>query len=775
MTPMRDTDVTENPPSAGVLEPGAAFFGKFEILAKLGEGGMSVVYKARQLDMERVVALKVLHVRMLEDSKSYKRFRREAQAISALDHPNIVRMLFLQTDASPPFMAMEYIDGGSLADFIREHGKISPEEAVSIVAQAARGLAHAHELGILHRDIKPANIMLKGAAKQVQVVDFGVAQLLGTQHGIEQKLTQTNALIGTPYYMSPEQCENKPLDVRSDVYSLGCVLYEMLAGHVPFSGDSPLAVMFGHIHEKPAELENVPASLRAICMRMLEKSPERRFATMGEVVEELGQPAVCRIAPHVVARVPLALRQILMLGLLLIVLAALFAIVKFTSHYTREEASIDTASEAYDVAEQSRTRWLASHDASELQNAQKMYRKSAELAMHLSDWQFEAKALWRSAITSGNPDGQYAADDALELFRTSAAKEMGDPELLQLGLRRFEEYERMFRRVPFGDAPYRRLRFNWLAQISRDYEAQHKRQKAVEWVKKWREFAIALNDSEEFVAASSYLSKIQPAESLQITESALKEMARHERTNTAEYAVLKAQQGDTLLAAGRDMEAKKAWQQALAILLKSKRVGDKPAAVLLCGKLRGLAWRAPADKAEAVRLTRIAVKLQDELLAEKQDVSPADRIGNIHILAYSLLESGDYAEALRTLESAFVDLKRLNPNDVLLPVTYHYKGKILTALKRPDDADRSYAKAQDLIERHKNFGPMSVALLSDRASAAALNKKFDLAIEVMREEKRIMGKLIAQHDRTYTKSQYDLCDIRIAEWTQMAARAKNAI
>lgn len=290
---MADTKIAQ-------MAPGCIFAERFEILEKLGSGGMSTVYKARHLTIDSIVALKVMTPSLGSGSAVAKqRFHREAQAISALDHPNIVRVRAFGFEGEDGFMSMDFIDGKTLSDVLLEQGKLPVEEALKIILPAAEALSHAHAHGIVHRDIKPSNIMLSQQAdgtQLVQIVDFGVATILDDADDA-QKLTRTNSLIGTPYYMSPEQCEKQPVDGRSDVYSLGCVFYQLLCGHPPSEDESLFAVMYAHLHNDPKPLsDEVPGWLRAVISRAMAKEPQDRFESMVDFVSALQS----RRAPHMV-------------------------------------------------------------------------------------------------------------------------------------------------------------------------------------------------------------------------------------------------------------------------------------------------------------------------------------------------------------------------------------------------------------------------------------------------------------------------------------------
>ncbi len=210
--------------------------GRYEILDALGEGGMSVVYKAKQELVDRIVAIKTLKMKLLADPMLLKRFEREVKTLSRLNHPNIVTVFDCIVENGQPYFVMDFLQGCSLQELIIEEKRLSPGRCKNIFGQVCNAVDHAHRNGIVHRDLKPANIMLMDISGQefVKVVDFGLAKI-----GEEaQRLTQTGEIWGSPLYMSPEQCNGHSMDARSDIYSLGAVLYESLTGTVPFAGTS---------------------------------------------------------------------------------------------------------------------------------------------------------------------------------------------------------------------------------------------------------------------------------------------------------------------------------------------------------------------------------------------------------------------------------------------------------------------------------------------------------------------------------------------------------
>ena len=262
--------------------------GRYAVIERVGVGGMAEVYRARDELLGRDVAVKVLNERLSTDRSFVERFRREAQAAANLSHPNIVSLYDYGSDDSDYYIVMEFIDGRGLDEIIRAEGPLLPERAGEIAADVARALERAHAQGLVHRDVKPNNIMITSYG-QTKVTDFGIVRALGGDS--EATMTQTGMVIGTAAYLSPEQAQGAPVDARSDVYSLGCVLYESLTGQPPFSGDTPLSIAYKHVREHaepPSSLNpDVPEALDAITMKALAKNPENRYSSAKEMREDL--------------------------------------------------------------------------------------------------------------------------------------------------------------------------------------------------------------------------------------------------------------------------------------------------------------------------------------------------------------------------------------------------------------------------------------------------------------------------------------------------------
>lgn len=275
---------------------GRTFDEKYRLDARLGEGGMGTVYRATHLLIDRPVAIKVLNERFVTDEAAQERFRREARAAGRLQHSNAVSVTdFGTTQDGLVYIVMELLEGKSLREVLAREAPLDTARSVSLMLQISAAVAAAHEAGIIHRDLKPGNIFVvqrKHAPPIVKVLDFGIAKLATERDGREVKnITQTGVMIGTPRYMSPEQCDGAELAPASDVYSLGVILYEMLTGTTPFSGPTPLAVALKHSSEKPRPPRElapaVPQALEALVLRALEKKPENRPADAGAFRREL--------------------------------------------------------------------------------------------------------------------------------------------------------------------------------------------------------------------------------------------------------------------------------------------------------------------------------------------------------------------------------------------------------------------------------------------------------------------------------------------------------
>jgi serine/threonine protein kinase/TolB-like protein len=301
---MSQTPVNPNPQkkpgskaaSAPAAQPAAAqpaaaqlTLGPYRITGKLGSGGMGMVFKAYDKALDREVAVKVLHPHLAQDQGFMQRFLREARLSAKLDHPNIVQVYQIARDKDQLFIAMQLIRARSLAEIIRKEGPLSADRALSIARQTAEALSAAHQAGVVHRDVKPANIMVDDEDR-VKVMDFGLAK---SHEGL--KVTHTGVYMGTPEYSSPEQCETRNIDGRSDLYSLGVVLYEMLSGRVPFRAETPLALFDKIVREAPPSVSSVnarvPKPVEKLLVRLLAKNPDARYQDAAEFIADLDRVA----------------------------------------------------------------------------------------------------------------------------------------------------------------------------------------------------------------------------------------------------------------------------------------------------------------------------------------------------------------------------------------------------------------------------------------------------------------------------------------------------
>ena len=261
---------------------------RYEIGKRIGRGGMAEIFQARDILLDRPVALKVLFPEFATDPAFVERFRREAQAAANLNHPNIVGVYDWGKVNNTYYIAMEYVNGRTLADILKQSGTLTPMQVCDLISEVASALISAHHNGVIHRDIKPGNILVSTTG-QVKVADFGIARALGA--GVEQGLTQTGAVMGTATYFSPEQAQGVSTDQRSDIYSLGIVMYEMLCGVAPFTGENAVAIAYKQVHEHAMpltqRLASIPTEVAAIVAKCMEKAPDDRYASAEQVRDEL--------------------------------------------------------------------------------------------------------------------------------------------------------------------------------------------------------------------------------------------------------------------------------------------------------------------------------------------------------------------------------------------------------------------------------------------------------------------------------------------------------
>jgi serine/threonine protein kinase len=289
--------VSGTPGLPGPLQAGSLFGNRYEILQLLGTGGMGAVYKVRDRELDRFVALKVIRPDLANNPEVLQRFKQELILARQVTHKNVIRIFDLGEIEGLKFITMDFVDGQDLKTLLREKGRFPPEEAVRIIGQVCGALDAAHSEGVVHRDLKPQNIMLD-AQGRVTVMDFGIARSL-EQLG----MTQTGALMGTPEYMSPEQAKGEKVDARSDLFALGIIFYELLTGKTPYRADTALATMLKRTQERarpPVELEpTITRELSEVVMKCLEIARERRYPSALDVLHDLGQQAVTTIRPKV--------------------------------------------------------------------------------------------------------------------------------------------------------------------------------------------------------------------------------------------------------------------------------------------------------------------------------------------------------------------------------------------------------------------------------------------------------------------------------------------
>ena len=270
---------------------GITFADRYEVIEELGKGGMGRVYKVLDREINEEVALKILNPEITSDEKMIERFRNELKIARKIVHKNVCRMYDLCKEEGTKFIIMEYVPGEDLKSLIRKIGQFTVGKAVFVARQVCEGLAEAHILGIVHRDLKPQNIMIDKEGN-VHIMDFGIARSLEAKG-----ITETGVIIGTPEYMSPEQVEGKEVDQRSDIYSLGVVLYELVTGRVPFKGDTSLSIAVKHKTEAPLDPRKIntqiPEDLSQVILRCMEKNKEKRHQTAEQLLTELKKIEKC--------------------------------------------------------------------------------------------------------------------------------------------------------------------------------------------------------------------------------------------------------------------------------------------------------------------------------------------------------------------------------------------------------------------------------------------------------------------------------------------------
>jgi len=316
-----DPAATQAVSSPGVAQQTPGRIGPYEIRGTIGVGGMGVVYRGWDARLNRPVAVKTLKSDLARDQDHRERFLREARAAAALSHPNVTQIYFIGEEGGQPFFAMECLEGKSLEAVLREEGKLAPDRAIALVRQAAAGLKAAAARGIIHRDVKPSNLVLTPDGV-LKVTDFGLAKLTLSDTG----LTMSGVILGSPNYMAPEQASGGSSDIRSDIYSLGATLYEMVTGHPPFEGPTPVSIILKHAREplrNPRQFSpDLPYPLTLLLQRMLAKRPEDRpkdydalireldrFASRGTSTAAAQDPPSVGLSPNQTLRTPTSATQ----------------------------------------------------------------------------------------------------------------------------------------------------------------------------------------------------------------------------------------------------------------------------------------------------------------------------------------------------------------------------------------------------------------------------------------------------------------------------------
>ncbi|MEJ2212202.1 MAG: serine/threonine-protein kinase, partial [Anaerolineae bacterium] len=262
--------------------------GAYQIVEQIGRGGMATVFKAYQPSMDRYVAIKILPSHLTEDESFVGRFTREARTLARLEHPHILPVHDYGEQDGITYLVMRYVEAGTLKDLIARKGPMELEKAAQVMSEVGRALDYAHSQGVVHRDIKPSNILIDPQGNTF-LTDFGIAKLVAET----AQFTASGAIIGTPAYMSPEQCMAQPVDHRCDIYSLGVVLYELVTGQVPFEAETPVAVLLKHVHGPlplPRQVvEDLPEAVERVILKAMAKAPEDRFQSVGAMIDALAE------------------------------------------------------------------------------------------------------------------------------------------------------------------------------------------------------------------------------------------------------------------------------------------------------------------------------------------------------------------------------------------------------------------------------------------------------------------------------------------------------
>ncbi len=403
---------------------GQTIAGRFQILDKLGEGGMSVVYKARHLMLNRVVAVKLIKPGLMQD-KAAMRFQQEAKAATSLNHNNIATVREFGYDDNGAYLVMDFVEGVPLDAAIKQDTVLEEGRTKKIVSQICEGLKHAHEAGVVHRDLKPANIILSRNANGEEVpkiVDFGIAKFVDEEN--QANLTQTGEVFGTPNYMSPEQCLGKRADARSDIYSLGCVAYECLTGKPPFVADSALEVLMKHSNEEfTAPKKHQAKTLMKAIQGCLEKNPDDRWQTVEDLRQFINDPdgpakkKYKKLETHFsklqIVKISLTLSALIIVGMTALqiapVLKAIFAPNPWTQIARAAEVSATYGQVNYQTAEVDLKKALkmAQENHANAQDLEDIYLKLAQLQSKMDKWGASKKNFAQALLLNEKHDEDF--------------------------------------------------------------------------------------------------------------------------------------------------------------------------------------------------------------------------------------------------------------------------------------------------------------------------------------------------------------------------------